>query len=294
MVNLDLYRVFYAVAKQGSLTKAAAELYISQPAVSQSIKQLENQLGVPLFNRTHRGMELSEEGGKRIIDKVERALRLLSEAEKEASNAAGKGGGEVRLCVSEDVFRYVVAEKTATFSKKYPDVKVRLVKMREDKLQEGLISGKIDVAVSARPCSCDGCVISYPAGILPETAYLAGEEQAKRLSSVRGAKSAKGKGTPPLSVKDLPRIALEGEDETGAVVTGADVETAKRLAAAGAGVVLMPKIFAEKEIAENKLFVLPIEPPAAETKPLFVSINEKSEKEKIVSAFLSVVNLAKP
>lgn len=55
MVNLELYRVFYTVAKCGSLTKAAEELYISQPAVSQSIKQLENQLGISLFNRTHRG-----------------------------------------------------------------------------------------------------------------------------------------------------------------------------------------------------------------------------------------------
>ncbi|MFR1983498.1 MAG: LysR family transcriptional regulator [Christensenellaceae bacterium] len=52
MVNLELYRVFYTVAKCGSLTKAAEELYISQPAVSQSIKQLENQLGISLFNRT--------------------------------------------------------------------------------------------------------------------------------------------------------------------------------------------------------------------------------------------------
>ncbi|MBQ8229590.1 MAG: LysR family transcriptional regulator, partial [Clostridia bacterium] len=67
MVNLELYRVFYTVAKCGSLTRAAEELYISQPAVSQSIKQLENQLGVPLFDRRHRGMELSAQGGKIIF-----------------------------------------------------------------------------------------------------------------------------------------------------------------------------------------------------------------------------------
>ena len=94
MVNLDLYRVFYTVAKRGSLTKAAEELYISQPAVSQAVKQLENQLGVNLFNRTHRGMELSEKGGKRIIEKVEHALLLLEEAEKalnaNAENTAKK------------------------------------------------------------------------------------------------------------------------------------------------------------------------------------------------------------
>ena len=59
MVNLELYKVFYTVAKCGSLTKAAEELYITQPAVSQAIKQLENQLGMSLFNRMHKGVELS-------------------------------------------------------------------------------------------------------------------------------------------------------------------------------------------------------------------------------------------
>ena len=81
MVNLDLYRVFYTVAKSGSLTKAAEELYISQPAVSRSIKQLETQLGVSLFTRTHRGMKLSPQGGELIFDEVERALTLLVDAE---------------------------------------------------------------------------------------------------------------------------------------------------------------------------------------------------------------------
>lgn len=100
MVNLELYRVFYTVAKKGSLTKAAEELYISQPAVSQAVKQLENQLGVTLFRRTHRGVELSKEGGKRIIDKVERALSLLEEAE-ETLNAPG-GGNEAENQSPED------------------------------------------------------------------------------------------------------------------------------------------------------------------------------------------------
>ena len=73
MVNLDLYKVFYTVAKCGSLTRAAEELYISQPAVSRSIKQLETQLGVPLFTRTHRGMQLSAQGGEMIFGSGTRA-----------------------------------------------------------------------------------------------------------------------------------------------------------------------------------------------------------------------------
>jgi DNA-binding transcriptional LysR family regulator len=77
MVNLELYRVFYTVAKCGSLTKAAEELYISQPAVSQAIKQLETQLGGKLFNRTHKGMELSDAGGKQIFATVEKLTTEL-------------------------------------------------------------------------------------------------------------------------------------------------------------------------------------------------------------------------
>ena len=81
MINLDLYRVFYTVAKCGSLTKASEELYISQPAVSQAIKNLETQLGGKLFNRVSRGMELSETGGRQIYEIVERAIKLLDSAE---------------------------------------------------------------------------------------------------------------------------------------------------------------------------------------------------------------------
>jgi len=100
MVNLELYRVFYTVAKCGSLTRAAEELFISQPAVSQAIKQLEGQLDTPLFNRTHRGMELSEQGGKQIFDIVERALGQLETAEnklKEINQTMGHVVGDQML-----------------------------------------------------------------------------------------------------------------------------------------------------------------------------------------------------
>ena len=73
------------MARCGSLTKAAEELYISQPAVSQAIKQLENQLGTPLFNRMHKGMELSAQGGELIFADIEKALQLLSGVEDRLS-----------------------------------------------------------------------------------------------------------------------------------------------------------------------------------------------------------------
>ena len=97
MVNLELYRVFYTVAKCGSLTRAADELFISQPAVSQAIKQLEGQLGANLFNRTHRGMELSDKGGKQIFSIVEKALAELDEAENRLKEINSTATGTIRI-----------------------------------------------------------------------------------------------------------------------------------------------------------------------------------------------------
>ena len=126
MVNLELYRVFYTVAKCGSLTKAAEELYISQPAVSQAIKQLETQLGGKLFNRTHKGMELSETGGKQIFSTVEQALKLFDEAESKYAELKDTATGIVRICASDTVATHFLLPYIKEYHAKYPNVNLIL------------------------------------------------------------------------------------------------------------------------------------------------------------------------
>lgn len=84
MVNIELYRVFYFVAKTGSSTRAAEMMFKTQPAVSQALRQLENQLQTKLFVRTHTGMQLTEIGDG-ILGQVEQALRLLDDVENKLS-----------------------------------------------------------------------------------------------------------------------------------------------------------------------------------------------------------------
>ena len=96
MVNLELYRVFYTVAKCGSLTRAAEELFISQPAVSQAIKQLEGQLGTTLFNRTHRGLTLTA-AGKSLYSDAKYIIRYSHESLERAKNAMQKENGIIRI-----------------------------------------------------------------------------------------------------------------------------------------------------------------------------------------------------
>ena len=125
MVNLELYRVFYTVAKCGSLTKAAEELFISQPAVSQAVKQLENQMGATLFNRTHRGMELSVQGGKLIFKKVEEALNLLDSAENTLIELKTTATGTIRVGATDSIFSNILADKIAEYHERYPRGAVR-------------------------------------------------------------------------------------------------------------------------------------------------------------------------
>ena len=194
MVNLDLYRVFYTVAKNGSLTKAAEELYISQPAVSQSVKQLENQLGVTLFNRTHRGMELSEEGGKRIIGKVERALRLLEEAENEVGGAVARRGAELCLSASDEVFRYILADKIAAFTKKFPAVRLKFLRLKDEKAREMLRGGKLDAVFGEQSYVCEEHIASFPSGVSLSKVYLGDKKQAERLEgALQCMKTPRGK-----------------------------------------------------------------------------------------------------
>lgn len=280
MVNLDLYRVFYAVAQKGSLTKAAEELYISQPAVSQSIKQLETQLGVTLFKRKHHGMELSEEGGKRIIGKVDRALRLLEEAEQEV--IAVNNQEEIRLSGAEEIFRYILAEKVAEFSQTFPTIHIKFCPTKNENLCEALSAHHVDIAIAENPCICDDSIISYPTGIRLEEVCLVG----KKYQSC--AKKEK-------NINAIPKIALIGDEETLANVSGVDVETAKGLAIAGAGMIQIPKAFALREISDEKLFVLQTDiSKQLPTKPLFVSMPKNSEKKKLVETFLSVLQLEHP
>lgn len=155
MVNLDLYRVFYTVAKSGSLTKAAEELYISQPAVSRSIKQLETQLGVSLFTRTHRGMTLSAQGGKVIFQEVERALELLTQAENRIGEMKKSATGTIRIGASDTIFEYFLADKIVAYHEKFPAVKIELVAdLTPDTIQK-LKTDKIDVAFVNLPISTD-------------------------------------------------------------------------------------------------------------------------------------------
>lgn len=145
MVNLELYRVFYTVAKCGSLTKAAEELYISQPAVSQAIKQLEDQIGGKLFVRTHKGVELSETGGKQIFAIVEQALKLFDHAENKYSELKDGEKGLLRICAADTVSTHFLLPYIKKYHERFPSVKLALLNGTSAETIEMLKNNKGDI-----------------------------------------------------------------------------------------------------------------------------------------------------
>ncbi|MCR4726643.1 MAG: LysR family transcriptional regulator [Clostridia bacterium] len=144
MVKLEFYRVFYVVAKTGNLSKASKELFISQPAVSYGIKQLEEQLGGRLFVRTAKGMELTPEG-KMIYSYVSRAYDELTAAENKFSQMRALEEGTVHIGASDTVSKYFLLPRLEGFRKNYPKITIKITNRTTDELVALLKAGKVDI-----------------------------------------------------------------------------------------------------------------------------------------------------
>lgn len=145
-VDLELYRVFYAVAKHKHMTKASEELHISQPAISQSIKKLEDQLGGTLFLRSNKGMGLTEEG-KMFYEYVKGALELINNAENEFTSFKDLSKGEVKIGCSTTLTKLVLINALKDFHLDYPNININITNDLTSNLINDLKLGKLDFVI---------------------------------------------------------------------------------------------------------------------------------------------------
>ncbi len=265
MVNLDLYRVFYTVAKCGSLTKAAEELYISQPAVSQSIKQLENQLGVALFNRTHRGMELSAQGGKLIFKEVERALKLLYEAEARLAQTKASATGSIRIGASDTIFKYFLADKIVDYHEKFPAVKIELLADLTPDTIEKLKADRCDVAFVNLPIEPDEELRLDESNARLHDIFIAGEKFMELSTEVLSLEKLKEYPLVFMDKNAVVRRSLDAFFRSVGVELAPSIEVGswdlmKRLVARGMGIGVIPREYAGRELRDGSLFEVQTDP----------------------------------
>ena len=145
-VDLELYRVFYVVAKNKHMTKASEELHISQPAISQSIKKLEEQLGGILFLRSNKGMQLTEEG-KMFYEYVKGALTLINNAENEFTSFKNLSKGEIKIGCSTTLTKLILIDVLKKFHKEYPNININITNDLTINLINKLKIGKLDFVI---------------------------------------------------------------------------------------------------------------------------------------------------
>ena len=294
MVNLELYRVFYTVAKCGSLTKAAEELYISQPAVSQSIKQLENQLGVRLFNRTHRGMELSAQGGKMIFPEVERALGLLGAAENRVAEMQTAATGVIRIGASDTIFEYFLADKIVDFHEKFPAVKIELMADFTPDTIEKLKANRCDVAFVNLPIEVDPELTLHGNCMRLNDIFIVGEKY-KELANGGTVSLSKLKEY-PLVMMDKNTVArrsltnflgAHGVELQPSIEVGS-WDLMKRLVQRGMGVGIIPREYAKGRLGDGELFEVKTD-PALPTRSVGMLLSKNATASYALHSFIEFV-----
>lgn len=148
--NLEYYKVFYYVAKYGSLTAAAEYLSISQPAVSQSVKMLENTVGAKLFVRTAKGVRLTGEG-ELLFGYVSKGYEQIQLGEKKLAQMLDLDLGELRIGASDMTLRFYLLPFLEQFHERYPGIKVVVSNAPTPETLQYLQEGKIDFGVVSTP-----------------------------------------------------------------------------------------------------------------------------------------------
>lgn len=148
-INYELYKVFYYVATTLSFSEASKQLFISQSAVSQSIKTLEKKLDQPLFIRSTKKVRLTPEG-EILLRHIEPAMNLIRRGEAQLTDTAFTGG-QIRIGASDTICRYFLVPYLKQFHKEFPNAHIKVTNQTSIRCVELLETGQVDFIVTNYP-----------------------------------------------------------------------------------------------------------------------------------------------
>ena len=177
--KLDWYRIFYMVGQHESISKAAKALYMTQPAVSQAIMQLEDELGIRLFHRSPRGVALTNEG-RLLFEYVHSALNLINAGEEKILEVKNLVSGELKIGVSDTISRYFLLPYLDLFHNRYSNIKIRVTNGTTLEICELLKAGEVDLGICNFPID-DDAFVKRPCFPIHDI-FVCGEKYKKLLS----------------------------------------------------------------------------------------------------------------
>ncbi len=156
--KLDYYRIFYETARHQSFSLAAKQLYISQSAISQSISNLEKDLGTILFLRSRRGISLTREGNL-LFQKVEAAMQSITQGETLLAQLQHLNSGSLIIAAGDTITSHYLLPYLELFHTKYPNIRIEMVSSYSSNMLHQLKEGRAELAFVNLPVSDDELII---------------------------------------------------------------------------------------------------------------------------------------
>lgn len=248
-------KVFQSVARNLSFTKAASELFITQPAITRHIKELESEFDVKLFDRIGNKIALTQ-AGTILLSYVNHILTLHNEVKFEISQLSGNLEGNLRIGASTTIAQYVIPLILAKFHERYPEVKLSLVNGNTENIEQHLIKNAIDIGiVEGKPTNQD---IRYSPFLNDELLVFTAAQNAiipEKVSNEEFLKlplvlRERGSGTLEIIEKNLHLQKISPKQLNVLMFLGS-TEAIKSFIKTGNGVGIVSKFAIEQDLANN-------------------------------------------
>lgn len=254
-VKLELYRVFKEVAEAGNITAAAQTLFISQSAVSQSIKQLEAELQTRLFARNSRGVTLTADG-RMLYEYVRSAMGLLETGEEKLSQSRDLQMGHLTIGASDTVTSQFLLPYLDRFHRQYPAIHIQIISGRSHKVLGLLQSGNVDIAFASTPQ--EGASLETFPCLATHSIFVAGAEYPCDFDHVYTLEEIARFPLILLERKASSRLYLEKYFLQNGLHLNPEIELGARsllvdLAAIGFGVAGVTEEFVRRELESGRL-----------------------------------------
>lgn len=268
-VSLDLYKIYCAVVRTGNMSAAAKELYISQPAVSMSIKQLEERMGSILLIRTAKGVRTTPEGDI-LYEYLEQALGLIKTAEKKYFEMVNMENGEIKIGASDTVIAHFLMPYLEKYHTLYPDINIKVTNKTTYETLRLLKNGSVDLCFINLPISED-TDLEITECLKIHDCLLGGMKYQSLSLSKKGIDIQEITKYPLLLLEDLSnsRKYVDQYAKENGVILEPIIELGSSdllidFARINLGLTFVIKEFTKKEIDNQSLFEIPLNPPIPE------------------------------
>jgi DNA-binding transcriptional LysR family regulator len=282
-------QVFYTVAKQLSFTKAAELLFMTQPAVTFQVKQLEEHFNTRLFERSHGKISLTP-AGELTLDYAERILNMTAEMEARISELTGQVSGPLLIGASTTIAEYMLPRLLGEFKQKHPETQARLTVANSETIENKVADHTLDIGLIEAPshhptlvtqvcCEDELVMICAPFSEFSKLSMVSPAQAASQPYISRET----GSGTREC-IDDFFKMNGVNLDEMNLVMELGSREAIKGAVAAGLGVAIVSSTTVAKEVRLGELVAIPLDPPLR--RQLSLVYPQEKFRSKLLQSFL--------